>query len=327
MQKKIASMVDRSENMEKNKIFENILMEIFMPIYSLRINSRGPSQYYNIKEECQPGDFVLIEQDRGEIMARVETGPISFLPGTSPENLPGINRIATEKDMEIHRENEIIYNEAKAFCKKCIKERQLDMKLVDVDVFFDRSKFIFYFTAPSRIDFRELVKDLVRTYRARIELRQIGVRHDTQRLGAIGNCGRVCCCRGHLRKFAPVTIKMAKEQNLFLNPSKISGICGRLLCCLSYEQENYENFHRIAPRCNKRYHTDRGIYKIQRANMFTNSVLLLTEKNEEVEMSMEDWKNIHPVKIKNDYSGNEDGNQGMTDLDEEMEDLNELEME
>lgn len=298
-----------------------------MPIYSLRINSRGPGQFYRINDSCHLGDFALVEQDRGEIMARIDSGPVNFLPGVVEESIPEIVRLAQKKDMEIHQANEILCQEAKEFCKQCIKERQLDMKLVDVDVFFDRSKFIFYFTAPGRIDFRELVKDLVRAYRARIELRQISVRHDTQRLGAIGNCGRVCCCRGHLRKFAPVTIKMAKEQNLFLNPSKISGICGRLLCCLSYEQENYENFHKQAPRCNKRFNTDNGIFKIIRTNMFTNSVTLLSDKNEEIEMPMESWRGIHPVRIKSDSAGREEDNLGQYELLDDMEDLDKLEQE
>ena len=184
--------------------------------------------------------------------------------------------------------------EAQEFCRQCIRDRNLDMKLVDVEVFFDRSKLIFYFTAPSRIDFRDLVKDLVREYRARIELRQIGVRHETQMVGAVGNCGMVCCCRRYLRKFAPVTIRMAKEQNLFLNPAKISGICGRLLCCLSYEQDNYDHFHRMCPRLGKKYQTDKGPMKVLRANMFRNSLSVLTENNEEVELSLDDWQALAP---------------------------------
>lgn len=298
-----------------------------MPIYGLRINSRGPCQYYRIDEECQKGDLVLVEQDRGSIMASVDSGPVNLLPGTEEKDLPGIIRLADSNDLETHASNGVLCQEAKAFCKECIKERQLDMKLVDVDVFFDRSKFIFYFTAPGRIDFRELVKDLVRAYKARIELRQIGVRYDVQRLGAIGNCGRVCCCRGHLHKFAPVTIKMAKEQNLFLNPSKISGICGRLLCCLSYEQDNYENFHRISPKNGKRFRTDKGVYKVLKSSMFTNSVSLLTEKNQEEEMSMEDWRAIHPVRIKNDPFYKEEESQDFYESDEDLEDLDKLEQE
>ena len=168
------------------------------------------------------------------------------------------------------------------------------MKLVDVEVLFDRSKMIFFFTAPTRIDFRDLVKDLVRQYRTRIELRQIGVRHETQMLGALGNCGMVCCCRRYLHKFAPVTIKMAKEQNLFLNPTKISGICGRLLCCLSYEQENYDTFHRSCPKLGKRYQTTSGPMRVLRSNMFRNTVVLLPDGGQEVEMTLEEWQALKP---------------------------------
>jgi len=125
-------------------------------------------------------------------------------------------------------------------------------------------------------------------------LRQIGVRHETQMVGAVGNCGMVCCCRRFLRKFAPVTIRMAKEQNLFLNPAKISGICGRLLCCLSYEQENYDAFHRECPRLGKKYQTNQGTMKVLRTNMFRNSLSVLTELNEEQEFSLEEWRALSP---------------------------------
>lgn len=271
-----------------------------MPIYGLKINTRGQTEYYSAPEDSRIGDFALVEMDRGEVIAKFVSGPLAALPGGSEADLPVISRLAGEDDMEVFRRNEELRDEAFAFCKQCIRERNLEMKLVDVDIFFDRSKYIFYFSAPNRIDFRELVKDLVRAYRARIELRQIGVRHETQRLGAIGNCGMVCCCRGHLRKFAPVTIKMAKEQNLFLNPAKISGICGRLLCCLSYEQENYENFHRESPRIGKKYKTRQGILRVLRTNMFHNSVTILSENNEEKEIRLEEWAGLAPIRIKND---------------------------
>jgi cell fate regulator YaaT (PSP1 superfamily) len=166
------------------------------------------------------------------------------------------------------------------------------MKLVDVEVFHDRSKIIFYFTAPGRIDFRDLVKDLVKNYHTRIELRQIGVRHETQMLGAIGNCGQICCCRRFMRKFAPVTIKMAKEQNLFLNPAKISGMCGRLLCCLNFEQGNYDEFQRKCPKIGKRLNTTLGTVKILRTNLFRETVSLLTENGEEKELTLSEWQEV-----------------------------------
>ncbi len=229
-------------------------------------------------------------------------GKVCFVRDTLPESEEGltvdsllpISRIANAEDCKMGEENDALAKKALAFCKNCIAERKLDMKLVDVEVFFDRSKVIFYFTAPARIDFRDLVKDLVREYRARIELRQIGVRHETQMVGAVGNCGMVCCCRRYLRKFAPVTIRMAKEQNLFLNPAKISGVCGRLLCCLSFEQENYDNFHNQCPKLGKKYQTIQGPLKVLRANMFRNTVSVLNEENQELEFSLEDWQGLNP---------------------------------
>jgi cell fate regulator YaaT (PSP1 superfamily) len=148
---------------------------------------------------------------------------------------------------------------------------------------------LFYFTAPGRVDFRELVKDLVRTFRTRIELRQIGVRHETQMLGALGNCGQVCCCRRFLRRFEPVTIKMAKDQNLFLNPAKISGACGRLLCCLAYEMDHYAEFQKRLPKIGRRYRTTQGLVKTLRANMFRDSVTVLTDEGDELDIPLEEW--------------------------------------
>ncbi|MDR3043584.1 MAG: hypothetical protein LBU75_04890 [Desulfovibrio sp.] len=265
----------------------------------LGIKFREYGQIYYFLSGGQPvavGDRVIVETDQGqgigEVVALRDDLPEDA--GETEGDLRPIMRVAGGEDLEQAAENEKLGDEARAFCNECIRGRDLEMKLVDVEVFFDRSKIIFYFTAPTRIDFRELVKDLVKNYRTRIELRQIGVRHETQMIGAVGNCGMVCCCRRFLRKFAPVTIKMAKEQNLFLNPAKISGICGRLLCCLSYEQENYEEFHRRCPRLGKKYLTSRGAVKVLRANMFRGSLALLTESNEEVEVTLEEWQQMEP---------------------------------
>lgn len=253
--------------------------------------------YYFYADGSVPevGDKVIVETDQGQGIGDVLTVRDTLPADAGPaEEIQPILRIATEDDIEHAVSNELLGREAAAYCKECIAARDLEMKLVDVEVFFDLSKFIFYFTAPSRIDFRELVKDLVKHYRTRIELRQIGVRHETQMIGAVGNCGMVCCCRRFLRKFAPVTIKMAKEQNLFLNPAKISGICGRLLCCLSYEQENYEEFHRRCPRLGKKYITNKGPVKVLRANMFRNSLMAFSDKGEELEISLDEWPELEP---------------------------------
>ena len=281
-----------------------------MRVFGVKTRPLDPPAYYNCPDSCQIGDLVIIENDQGSFLGELVSGPIAVLPGAKNEDLPIISRIPDENDLASREKNKELRAKAMDFCSRRVAERKLDMKLVDVEVFFDRSKLIFYFTAPNRIDFRELVKDLVREYRARIELRQIGVRHETQLKGAVGNCGRVCCCRCHLRKFAPVTIKMAKEQNLFLNPSKISGICGRLLCCLSYEQDNYEDFHRSAPRANRKYQTSSGILQVTSANMFKNTVSFLDSNKEEKEIDLEEWRKLKPVSLSGDHDGEDrDGEQ------------------
>jgi cell fate regulator YaaT (PSP1 superfamily) len=235
------------------------------------------------------GDHVIVETDQGRGLAKVAVVRQDVPEGISEESVKTIFRLANAKDFDITEENNDLSRQAFSFCRKCIDTRKLEMKLVDVEIFYDRSKMIFYFTAPGRVDFRELVKDLVREYRTRIELRQIGVRHETQMIGAVGNCGQVCCCRRFMRSFDPVTIKMAKEQNLFLNPTKISGICGRLLCCLNFEQKNYEDFQRKCPKIGKRHNTGLGMVRVIRSNFFRNSLTLITENNEEREVSVDDW--------------------------------------
>lgn len=265
-----------------------------MNIVGIRFRTHGQTYYFSAQMEVAVGNVVVVETEQGIGLGEVLSMHDSLPPGTVEGPLSPVSRLASDEDRTTGRENELLARQAHVFCQECIRQRKLEMKLVDVEVYYDRSKIIFYFTAPARIDFRELVKDLVREYRSRIELRQIGVRHETQMVGAVGNCGMVCCCRRFLRKFAPVTIRMAKEQNLFLNPAKISGICGRLLCCLSYEQENYDAFHRNCPRLGKKYQTSQGGMKVLRANMFRNTISVLNENNEELEFTLEDWQALEP---------------------------------
>jgi cell fate regulator YaaT (PSP1 superfamily) len=238
------------------------------------------------------GDMVLVKTEEGLGLGKVVLVREDVPEGFDPEQLKSIYRIATPEDVLSDQENKELAGKAFTYCRECIRKRELEMKLVDVEVYFDRSKMIFYFTAPGRIDFRELVKDLVRAYRTRIELRQIGVRHETQMLGGLGNCGQVCCCRRYLRKFEPVTIKMAKDQNLFLNPTKISGVCGRLLCCLSFEEQNYSEFKKRCPKIGKSFSTSLGRGRVLRANIFRDSLIVQFESGEEREVSMEEWASI-----------------------------------
>ncbi len=263
-------------------------------IVGIRFRPSGQLYYFSSSMPLSEGNAVIVETEQG-----IGFGHVSILRDTVPVDMQNMTispvlRMASAEDCQTAQDNIALSKSAFEYCKNCISQRELDMKLVDVEVFFDRSKFIFYFTAPLRIDFRELVKDLVREYRTRIELRQIGVRHETQMIGAVGSCGMVCCCRRYLRKFAPVTIRMAKEQSLFLNSAKISGICGRLLCCLSFEQENYDNFHNQCPKLGKKYQTTQGPMKVLRSNLFRNAVIVLNDNNEEVEMPLEEWQAINP---------------------------------
>ena len=272
-------------------------LERVAEIAGVRLTRRGQVFFVPVeKETIRIGTKVLVELEQG--IALTEVVSIFYKDqGVRREIFPldgTIIGLATAKDIAAHAENKLLADEAEAFCKTCIRQRSLDMKQVDVAVLHDRSKIIFFFTAPARIDFRELVKDLVRCYRTRIELRQIGVRHETQMLGGIGNCGRVCCCHNYLRKFAPVTIKMAKEQNLFLNPAKLSGLCGRLLCCLSFEQANYEEFNRRCPRLGKRYTTDEAMVRIVRTNLFSQTIVVQADGEEEKEYTLDVWESLHP---------------------------------
>jgi len=262
-------------------------------ILGLRFRDNGQIYYFDAaSHEVQAGQYVLVKTEQGVAMSRVATVQDTVPSGMESGELKPILRLALPEDMEQYEENRLLARDAIRHCRECIHERNLDMKLVDVEILQDRSKMVFYFTAPGRIDFRELVKDLVKAYRTRIELRQIGVRHETQMIGAIGNCGQMCCCARFIRKFQPVTIKMAKEQNLFLNPSKISGMCGRLLCCLAYEQNAYEEFQRRCPKIGKKYQTSQGPMKVLRSNLFTETLFVWAESGEEKELTLDEWRAI-----------------------------------
>lgn len=212
-----------------------------MPIVvGVRFKSAGKIYYFDPQSlDLARGDQVIVETSRGiEIGELVlEAREVETLPAASP--LKPVVRKATETDLKTSAGLKIEEIQALKTCQEKIKNHELDMKLVDVEYSFDRSKLTFYFTADGRIDFRELVRDLAAIFHTRIELRQIGVRDEAKALGGLGPCGRSICCSTFLGDFVPVSIKMAKEQNLSLNPAKISGICGRLLCCLKYESEGY----------------------------------------------------------------------------------------
>lgn len=198
---------------------------------------------YDIKQ----GDNVIVETARGVEYGMVVLGPRDVEDEKVIQPLKSVMRTATQEDDEIEKKNKEKEKEAYRICLEKIAKHGLEMKLIDCEYTFDNNKVLFYFTADGRIDFRELVKDLAAVFKTRIELRQIGVRDETKIVGGIGICGRPLCCHTHLSEFVPVSIKMAKEQNLSLNPTKISGVCGRLMCCLKNEEEAYEDLNSKLP--------------------------------------------------------------------------------
>ena len=210
-------------------------------VVGVRFKKAGKIYYFDPEKKwINNGDFVIVETIRGIEYGQVVVGPKMVREENIVQPLKKVLRLATEEDIRINSENKEKEKEAFDICSKKIEEHGLEMKLIDIEYTFDNNKVIFYFTADGRIDFRELVKDLAAIFRTRIELRQIGVRDEAKMIGGIGPCGRHMCCSSYLGEFYPVSIKMAKEQKLSLNPAKISGICSRLMCCLNYEHLVYE---------------------------------------------------------------------------------------
>lgn len=217
-------------------------------IIGVRFRKAGKVYYFDPEDnDIIKGEHVIVETARGVEYGLVVLGPKEVDESQVVPPLKPVIRIATKKDDEIEQKNREKEKEAFQICLEKIAKHDLKMKLIDTEYTFDNNKVLFYFTADGRIDFRELVKDLAAIFKTRIELRQIGVRDETKILGGIGICGRTLCCNTYLSEFAPVSIKMAKEQNLSLNPTKISGVCGRLMCCLKNEEEAYEELNGKLP--------------------------------------------------------------------------------
>jgi len=235
------------------------------------------------------GQKVMVETEKGLALGTVAKAPRRMEDDEAAKReIKKVFRLADAEDLEQAARNTELEREAHHFCLERITVRKLPMCLSGVECLFDQSKIIFYFTADGRVDFRELVKDLVGRFRMRVELRQIGVRNEAKMLGGLGSCGRELCCASFLTKFDPVSVKMAKEQNLALNPAKISGICGRLLCCLTYEYDTYVELKRGMPKCGKRVCTKQGQGKVLRQNVMTGRFTVAFPDGREAELSPED---------------------------------------
>ncbi len=229
-------------------------------VIGVRFRKAGKIYFFSPgKLEIKRGDQVIVETARGVEFGNVVSGPKEVEDDDITQPLKSVIRVATDEDRKTEEKNRKKEKEAFDICLEKIHKHGLEMKLIDAEYTFDNNKVLFYFTADGRIDFRELVKDLAAVFRTRIELRQIGVRDETKIRGGIGVCGRELCCHTYLSEFAPVSIKMAKEQNLSLNPSKISGVCGRLMCCLTNEEETYEELNSHLPSVGDYVTTPEGL--------------------------------------------------------------------
>ena len=252
-------------------------------IVGIRFQNSGKVYYFSPNGLTLPmGTLVIVETARG-----IEYGTVA-LPNHKIDSekvvspLKNVIRAMTEEDQRTLEQNRDRERRAYKIGEQKIAQRGLDMKLVDVNCAFDRSKMVFYFTADTRVDFRELVKDLAAVFHMRIELRQIGVRDEAKMFGGLGVCGREFCCRGYLSDFQPVSIKMAKEQGLSLNPTKISGTCGRLMCCLKHEQDVYEELQKITPRIGSIVKTEQGTGRVEDANLITGKLRIRPDNEDEV---------------------------------------------
>ena len=242
-------------------------------VIGVRFKANGKSYYFSPGDlELQQGDHVIVETARGTECGEVAKGPHDVPDSSIVKPLKTVTRMADAVDVRRMQQNRADEKRAFSVCEERIAKHKLDMKLVDVEYTLDRNKILFYFTADGRIDFRDLVKDLAGVFRTRIELRQIGVRDESKMLGGLGICGQPFCCSRFLRDFQPVSIQMAKEQGLSLNPAKISGSCGRLMCCLAYEQPAYEYLNRITPGVGSIVKTPEGVGAVVETNVISGTL-------------------------------------------------------
>ena len=297
-------------------------------IIGVRFRNVGKVYYFSPRDlDVCVGDHVIVETARGVEYGFVVLGPKEVDDAKVVQPLKEVIRIATPKDDAREENNREKEKEAFEICQKKIRAHNLEMKLIDAEYTFDNNKMLFYFTADGRIDFRELVKDLAAVFKTRIELRQIGVRDETKILGGIGICGRPLCCHTYLSEFAPVSIKMAKEQNLSLNQTKISGVCGRLMCCLKNEEETYEVLNSKLPGIGDTVTTADGLRgEVHSVNVLrqTVKVIVVVDKDEKEirEYKVEELR-FKPRRKKE--KGGKNQNHGHDFQDKELKELEALE--
>lgn len=276
----------------------------------------SPGKFY-----IKKGDKVIVETARGVELGSVVVGVREIPDEEITQPLKSVIRVATEEDKKTEEKNREKEKEAFDICLEKIRKHELDMKLINAEYTFDGNKVLFYFTADGRIDFRELVKDLAAVFRTRIELRQIGVRDETKIRGGIGICGRPLCCSTYLSEFAPVSIKMAKEQNLSLNPTKISGVCGRLMCCLTNEEETYEELNSRLPAIGDFVTTGDGLKgEVQSVSVLRQQVkvvVIMDDDEKEIREYKVDELRFKPRKRRNDVKLSKEEMQQLVALEKE----------
>ena len=248
-------------------------------VISVRFKPAGQAYFFDPGElEIQKGDHVIVDTARGPECGEVVAGCHSVPDASVVQPLKPVVRMADSVDIRRMNQNRADEKRAFSICEERIRKHGLEMKLVEAEYTLDRSKILFYFTADGRIDFRDLVKDLAGVFHTRIELRQIGVRDESKMLGGLGICGQPFCCSRFLTNYQPVSIKMAKEQGLSLNPTKISGSCGRLMCCLAYEQKAYEYLNRITPQVGSEVRTPDGVGTVMEVNLVSGMLKVRCER-------------------------------------------------
>ena len=276
-------------------------------VIGVRFRNAGKIYYFDpAGREIHTGDHVIVETARGIEYGYVVLGSREVPDDKVVQPLKSVIRMASKEDEEVELKNHEKEKEAFRICKEKIRKHGLQMKLIDAEYTFDNNKVLFYFTADGRIDFRELVKDLASVFKTRIELRQVGVRDETKIVGGIGICGRPLCCHSYLSEFIPVSIKMAKEQNLSLNPTKISGVCGRLMCCLKNEEETYEELNSKLPNVGDYVTTDDGLKgEVHSVSVLRQlvKVIVITKDEKEIREYRVDQLKFKPRRRKDKGSG------------------------
>ncbi len=284
-----------SDNLEKEKQSEKII-ESKNRFFRIRFRSDGQEFTAVSVENFKKDDVVMVKTDHGLEPAVIMSGAPDCAQSECERRATySMGKSATEDEINRYRNLPDHENRAYSVCSELIIKHQLHMSLVKVEKFFNGSKMIFYFTAENRVDFRALVKDLVQEFRTRVEMRQIGVRHETKMLGGIGTCGRELCCSSFMKKFDSVSIKMAKEQDLPLNPSKISGVCNRLLCCLTYEYDTYRKQRKKMPKVGARIILNKEEFRVRRQNPLQNILIVTKSPGEERQLSEEEWSGCEVI--------------------------------